>query len=252
MTAADDSAASDDGEHGADSSSSDEDEKVDVAFRTAGVGREREVDFVPFYRLHRRVYGGYWDLFTESQWEARAAEIAAERERLRKLEAATVAFAQPGNMQSERDFKYEGEEAWPMRAGDRAGRYGRGWMSFEIPVDPTHPASLVVTYRGGERRREGDFKILVEGKPVADQKLESGKPAKFFDVEYAIPDELIAGKERVTIRFEAAEARDIGPIFGLAHDPSRFRALVVTLPLRNNDETPGNLRPYDNARHVCL
>ena len=165
--------------------------------------------------MHRRIYGAYWDLFTESQWESRAAEIAAEAERLRKLAAATVAFAQPGNMQSERDFKYEGEEAWPMRAGDRAGRYGRGWMSFEIAVDPTHPASLVVTYRGGERRREGDFKILVEGKPVADQKLESGKPARFFDIEYAIPDELVAGKEKVTVRFEAVEARDIGPIFGL-------------------------------------
>jgi uncharacterized protein len=206
----DDASEVNDGEVG-----SDDGEKVEVAFRTEGVGREHDVAFAPFYRLHRRVYGGYWDLFTESQWEARAAEIAAERERLHKLEAATIAFAQPGNMQSERDFKYEGEEAWPMRAGDRAGRYGRGWMSFELPIDPSHPAALLVTYRGGERRREGDFKIFVAGKLVAEQRLESGKPAKFFDVEYAIPDELVAGKETVTVRFEAAEARDIGPIFGL-------------------------------------
>jgi len=31
-------------------------------FRTDGVGRERDVDFVPFYRLHRRTYAVYWDL----------------------------------------------------------------------------------------------------------------------------------------------------------------------------------------------
>lgn len=191
------------------------DEAIDVAFRTVGVGREREVDFVPFYRLHRRVYGGYWDLFTESQWQERAAEIAAERERLQKLEAATVAFVQPGNMQAERDFNYQGDEAWPMRAGDRAGRYGRGWFSFDMPVDETHPMALVATYRGGERRREGDFEILVDGKAIAHQDLVSGGASKFFDVEYAIPDDMVVGKEKVTVRFESKDKQDIGPLFGL-------------------------------------
>ena len=38
-------------------------------FRSDGVGRERDVDFVPFYRLHRRTYAVYWDLFTESEWK---------------------------------------------------------------------------------------------------------------------------------------------------------------------------------------
>jgi DUF1680 family protein len=38
-------------------------------FRSDGVGRERDVDFVPFYRLHRRTYAIYWDLFTESEWK---------------------------------------------------------------------------------------------------------------------------------------------------------------------------------------
>jgi len=185
-------------------------------FRTAGVGREREVDFVPFYRLHRRVYGGYWDLFTASQWAERSAEIAAERERQRKLEAATVAFAQPGNMQSERDFNYQGEEAWPMRDADRAGRFGRGWFSFDVPVESGHPLALVATYRGGERRREAKFEVLVEGKKVADQTLEKdGKPTKFYDVEYPIPDELVDGKDKVTVRFQSEQKNEIGPIFGV-------------------------------------
>jgi hypothetical protein len=46
-------------------------------FRTDGVGRENDVDFVPFYRLHRRTYGVYWDLLTAAEWEKRAAEITA-------------------------------------------------------------------------------------------------------------------------------------------------------------------------------
>jgi len=40
-------------------------------FRTDGVGQPSDVDFVPFYRLHRRTYAIYWDLLTESEWKAK-------------------------------------------------------------------------------------------------------------------------------------------------------------------------------------
>jgi DUF1680 family protein len=48
-------------------------------FRTDGVGRDRDVDFVPFYRLHRRTYALYWDLFTQPEWEKKKAEYAEEQ-----------------------------------------------------------------------------------------------------------------------------------------------------------------------------
>jgi len=31
-------------------------------FRTEGVGLDQDVEFTPFYRLHRRRYGIYWDI----------------------------------------------------------------------------------------------------------------------------------------------------------------------------------------------
>jgi DUF1680 family protein len=46
-------------------------------FCTDGVGREHDVDFVPFYRLHRRTYGVYWDLYTPAEWEEKAAGNAS-------------------------------------------------------------------------------------------------------------------------------------------------------------------------------
>ncbi len=93
-------------------------------FRSDGVGQDRDVDFVPFYRLHRRLYGVYWDLFTPQEWEQRAAEIAAEREKQRRLEAATVGFVQPGEMQAERDANMQGENTEPVRVMGRPGRRG--------------------------------------------------------------------------------------------------------------------------------
>ena len=78
-------------------------------FRTEGVGRDRDVEFSPFYRLHRRTYGVYWDLFTPEEWQHQGDAYAAAEARRHALEAATVDFAQPGEMQSETDHHYHGE-----------------------------------------------------------------------------------------------------------------------------------------------
>jgi hypothetical protein len=183
-------------------------------FRTESVGREKDVDFVPFYRLHRRTYGVYWDLFTPAEWDKRAAEIAAERERQRKLEAATVAFVQPGEMQPERDFNYQGEDSSPARVMGRPGRRGTKWFSFEVPVEPAHPMALVVTYYSDEWRRR-TFEVLVDGQRIGEQVVERGGPVRFFDVEYAVPAELVKDKQKVTVRFQATNGNEIAAVFGL-------------------------------------
>lgn len=183
-------------------------------FRTEGVGRDREVEFTPMYRLHRRLHGVYWDLFTPAEWERRAGELAAAAEKLRLLEAATVGFVQPGEMQAERDAGMQGEDTSPDRVGGRPGRRGRGWFSFQLPVDPAHPMALVVTYTRDEWRDRA-FEILVDGERIATQRLEQRGPLEFFEVEYSVPPDMVQGKSQVTVRFQASEGREIGCVFGL-------------------------------------
>lgn len=183
-------------------------------FRTDGVGKDREVDFVPFYRLHRRTYGIYWDLFTPAEWAQRAAEIAAEQEKQRRLEAATVAFVQPGEMQAERDANMQGEDTSPDRLMGRPARRGRKWFSFDLTVDPAHPMTLVVTYNRDEWQAR-TFDILADGQKIATQTLERRGPVKFFDVEYPLPAKIVKAKQKVTIRFEAAPNSEIGAVYGL-------------------------------------
>jgi len=183
-------------------------------FRSHGVGREKDVEFAPFYRLHRRTYAIYWDLFTPADWDKKSAEIAAEREHQRKLELATVAFAQPGEMQPERDFNMQGEDTSTDRVMGRASRRGAKWFSFDLPVDPSHPTALVVTYYSDEWRKR-TFDVLVEGQKVGDQIIEKGGPVRFFDVEYAIPSNLVQGKQKVTARFQATNGNEIAAVFGL-------------------------------------
>jgi DUF1680 family protein len=188
-------------------------------FRTAGVGREQDVDLAPFYRLHRRAYSIYFDLFTPAEWEKKSAELLAAQERRRKLEAATVAFVdQPGEAYSERDFNQRGEDTTPVRVGGRPGRSARKWFSFDLPLGADQPLKLIVTYHGEERATR-TFEILVDDARVGEQRIERhrpGSPTKsFFDVEYAIPAELARGKQKLTVRFQATGGNETAGVFGV-------------------------------------
>lgn len=183
-------------------------------FRSDGVGRPRDVEFVPFYRLPRRTYAVYWDLFTPQEWEAKAADIAAEEERQAELARATVAFAQPGEMQPERDFNMQGEQTSPDRVMGRPGRRGNKWFSFDLPVEPAHPMTLVVTYYADEWRKR-TFEILADGQRIGEQVIEQRGAPRFFDVKYPIPGSLVEGKQKLTIRFQATHGNGIAAVFGL-------------------------------------
>ena len=183
-------------------------------FHTAGVGRDREVDLVPFYRLHRRTYALYWDLFTPPEWEQQSARLAAERERQLRLEAATVGFAQPGLMQAERDANMQGEDTEPLRLMGRPGRRGTRWISFDLPVDPSSPLALVVSYNHDEWQ-ERHFDILVDGRKVGEQAIERRGPTTFFDGTYPLPVDLVQGKRKVTVRFQAQAGSELGAVFGI-------------------------------------
>jgi DUF1680 family protein len=188
---------------------------TDISRDSSGSDEKTDANLVPFYRLHRRSYSIYFDLFTPPEWEEKKEAYVVEQERLRRLEEATVAYAQPGEMQPERDFNYQGpEDARVMRMMGRAGRRSRSWFSFDLPVESNHPMALVVTYNSGERRTS-TFDILVDGQRIAEQVIEGQSPNRFFDIEYVIPANLVSGKDKVTVRFESTPDNQIATVYGI-------------------------------------
>jgi uncharacterized protein len=186
-------------------------------FRTAGVGLKQEIDFVPFYQLPRRRYAVYWDMYTPADWTKRETEYLAGEEKRKKLEAATVAFAQPGQMQAERDSNQQGEDSSPVRVEDRFGRAATKWFSFDLPVDPARPMTLIVTY-SNDNRGPSACDVLIDAKKVGEQTGARRSPeqeVRFFDVEYPIPADLIVDKQKVTVRFEATNGRSTPSVFGV-------------------------------------
>jgi hypothetical protein len=180
-------------------------------FRTAGVGLKEEIDFVPFYQLPRRRYAIYWDMFTPQEWQKKSEVAAAEAEKQKKITAATVAFAQPGA------FNPQGEDTSTVPAEGRFGLRGSKWFSYDLPVDPTRPAALVVTY-SNDARQKCTFDILVDGQKVGEHSAERRSPeqeTQLLDVQYTIPVELVKGKRRITVRFQATGGNEIAPVFGV-------------------------------------
>jgi len=186
-------------------------------FRTIGVGLPADIEFKPFYQLPARRYAIYWDVFTPDEWKKQADQYAAEQEAQKKLEAATVAFVQPGQMQTERDFNQQGEDTAPIQLQGRYGRRGTKWFSFDLPVDPTHPMAVIVTY-GNDERVNATFNVMVDGTKVGEHSTDRHTPdqdVRFIDVRYPIAAELVQGKEKVTIRFETTSGNAISAVYGV-------------------------------------
>jgi len=192
-------------------------------FRTVGVGRNndnqaKEVKFSPFYRLHRRTYAVYWDLYNRDEWTKKIAELTAARAKQQKLEAATVAFLQPGEPEREKAFNQRGEETEADRVLGRAGRRARKWFSFDLPVESGTPMMLVVTYNPEERSKR-TFEILVDGQRVGEGMIERFPPGsptgRFYDLEYKIPSELVKEKKKVTVRVQATGGNETAMVYGI-------------------------------------
>jgi hypothetical protein len=187
------------------------------AFHTAGVGLKQEIDFMPFYQLPRRRYAVYWDMYTPTEWAKRESEFRAQQEKQKKLEAATLGFAQPGQMQAERDANQQGESSAPVKVEDRNGRSATKWFSYDLPVNPAYPLKLIVTY-SNENRGPSGCDVLVDGKKIGEQvglRRSPQQEIRFFDIEYAMPADSIANKTKVTVRFEAPDGRSTPSVFGV-------------------------------------
>lgn len=186
-----------------------------IRFTTEGVAKPDDFTLIPFYRMHHQWYSVYFDLFTEEQWSQRKERYEAEQKRVRELEARTVDFIQPGEMQPERDHNFQGETTY---AGSHQGRKWRdarngGWFSFDLKVIDTQPIDLVCTY-WGEDAGSRQFDLLVDGKLLATQILNRDAPGRFFDVAYPLPKEMVAQKGKITLRFQAHEGKTAGGVFG--------------------------------------
>ena len=156
-------------------------------------------------------------MLTEPALQARVAADAAERARADRLEHATIAFVQPGVAADEQRFQYRTDPASRplVHTGKRTGRGGSGWFSFELPVEASGAQSIVVTYHNDLGLPVlSQFEIQADETPIGEyepNRLATG----FWDATYPLPPKVIAGKNKITVRFVAGENNRIVPVYGI-------------------------------------
>lgn len=182
------------------------------AFRTTRAGAD--VTLAPFYRTHRRIYTGYWDLLTPAENVSRLKDLEAERERLHALEAATITYLAPADASVERTHNQQGEQTSIVRTAGRPGRRAAKWFSYDLPLAGAIPRAMVVTYNR-DNRRARSFAILVDGETLAAEAFPFDSESRFYDREYALPASLVRSKDHITVRFEATGTNETAPVYGL-------------------------------------
>ena len=185
-------------------------------FSSAGLMRPGDLTFVPLYRIYEEHYAVYFPLMNEAEWQARKADLEAEQQREAALAAATVDTVEPGLQQPEVEHHLAGEQMLTNEFQARKYReaHNGGWFAYDMAVDPALPMTLAATWWGGEWRARR-FDILIDGQAIATQRLWTNRPGNFFAVEYPIPPTLTAGKQRVTVRFQAHPGDIAGRLFHL-------------------------------------
>jgi DUF1680 family protein len=187
-----------------------------LEFKTEGVGKPADQTLKPFHAIVDEPYIVYWDLFDEAGWEKLSQDYEAKRERQRQLEAITVDWFQPGEMQQERDHKVEGENTSAGEFGGKKLRHAfdGGWFSWEMALAGDEPAELVVTYWGSETGNR-KFDLFLDGEKFASQSLHRDKPEKFWEKTYPLPEAATKGKKTAVLKFQAEPGNFAGGVFGI-------------------------------------
>ncbi|HSD29947.1 MAG TPA: beta-L-arabinofuranosidase domain-containing protein [Vicinamibacteria bacterium] len=186
-----------------------------LTFRTDGLGRPRDLELRPFFRLADRRHSVYFDVLPESAWTERRVRAQAQAEReAADLAARTVDAVAAGEPADEKahaleearsdTYLFEGRRCRAARSG--------GSFGYALKLPDTGEAALRVTYWGGESRRHL-FDVLVEGEVVGTQSLFDDRPGELFPVEYAMPETLRQGRERVRVTFRPAPGRSTGVVY---------------------------------------
>lgn len=186
-----------------------------LTFATRGIGRPFDPVLKPFFSTTDQYYSVYFDLFTETEWQSRQAEYQEAKARARRIAEATIDDFRIGEMQPERDHNLRASERSYVEAAlGRAGREARrdNFFSFVMRVEPDVHQSLLLTYLGDDKNRQ--FDILVDGVKLATVDWAGGATGRFYDIEYPLPKEHLAGKSAITVRIEANHGKTAGRVFG--------------------------------------
>lgn len=188
-----------------------------LEFSTKGLAQPADVTLAPFASFHDERYTVYWPVFAdEAAWRKYGENLEPYKKLREQLARGSVDYVLPGDRDSERTHHVHAEKSGHGEYNSRPWRDANdGWFDYaRIKAGPGKAHKLVVTYWGSDAGGR-EFDLIVNGRVIATQKLENNKPGEFFDVEYPVPADLVAGREFIALKFMAHPGKRAGGVFGI-------------------------------------
>jgi DUF1680 family protein len=187
----------------------------------------RDLELVPFFRVHDSRYVLYWRVVAADQYGAVVDSLEAEEKGRLALEARTIDRVTAGEQQPEVEHHVRSDGSTTGATNGRTWRDAGGWFSYELRLDalPHPPTSarppstsgqtleLLVTYWAGQRDRQ--FDILVNDRVIASVALDGAQPDRFVDASYSIPADIVraATSGVLTVTFNARPGSRAGAVY---------------------------------------
>ncbi|HEY0651902.1 MAG TPA: glycoside hydrolase family 127 protein [Chryseosolibacter sp.] len=184
-------------------------------FSTLKILNSSELMLEPFYKIYDARYMIYWMALSQKQYQSYLDSIAAvEKERM-LLQKRTIDFVAPGEQQPEADHAMHKENS---NTGNHLNEFWRdakdgGHFSYSLATGGQIGLSLMVRYWGAEWGSR-KFDIYIDDqKLVTEDNTGRWNQSKFIDIEYRIPDALIANKKSVRVKFQAHSHNTAGAVY---------------------------------------
>ncbi len=175
----------------------------------------KEVALAPLYKVYNQKQAVYWDFFSANEWKIKQRQFEAELKAEEELKAKTLDIMRVGEMQPERDHDFKGESTHTGNAGGNTWRDATngGWFSFMMETKGTKDAVLQCTYLGTDGGGR-EFDIIIDGEKIASEKLSQKTDPGLYNISYVIPQQLLTGKQKITVRLQALPGKTAGGLFG--------------------------------------
>jgi DUF1680 family protein len=174
-----------------------------------------KIELQPFYQIYDARYMMYWMALSNAGYQKYIDSIAASEKEKLELEKRTVDFVNPGEQQPEVDHAMQNEKSRTGNNQDQMFReaFDGGYFSYNMATNNQTNLSLIVRYWGAEWGRH-KFEIYIDDKKLATED-NTGKwnLSQFKEVTYPIPDDMVAAKSRITIKFVAEDKSSAGPVY---------------------------------------
>ena len=186
-----------------------------LVWHTRGVGKPHDVKLVPFYKVAHERYVVYFNHFTEADWrKEKLADVEARKvERLvRRNTLDRFVVGDAASMAAHRLRDKVNVDQGTSPEGNWIDAHDGGGFTFNLAVLPHTPMALACTWWGSDNGAR-KFHIMVDGRVIATQVLDSIDPGHLKTMLYDIPQSLTRNKTHIAVRLQADPGQYAGGLF---------------------------------------